>query len=615
MSTGANLKNGCARDDRFERLARNPFMLAQLTERAAAGKGFADNRAMLMRGLAERLFERELDEGRQPDELTRDKRATFAAAMDALSRLAFAAQDRGEGTSLTETQAAAVPLDLGPLRRDQAIKLALDATVLEQAQINSQGKTEPGYAFYHQLVQEFFAANELLRQFCADPDLAKYCRVEWRTEKFGVAELKPDEALEPPPTTGWEETVMLAASLAGDDTPRFITAVQKENLPLAGLCLADIGADRDQVKSLAEKTRPELLTRQRNNGAHLRARIAAGLALGEMGHPELPPRQFEFEGRRVWAIAPPMQPVREGEFIRGSEPGKSKYANEFTIERRVNLPAFGIGRYPVTNAEYRFFIEDGGYKNDRWWSDAGREWKKGGPDAHKGAMEQWLRTRTILRQQKDVDQYLAQFGWRPQDIRYYKEVAQLSDEDAMQRARQQFERPFDRPAFWDDRELASPARPIVGINWFEADAYCRWLSAITSREIHLPSEMEWEKAARGADGREYPWGDKFDSALCNTVESHIWKTTRVGLYPGGVAPFGLFDASGNVWEWTSDWYQMYPGGEPSDEFGEKFRVLRGGAWCNRHGLARCAYRSWYFPDFFGNDVGFRVLSPGSISGF
>jgi formylglycine-generating enzyme required for sulfatase activity len=165
------------------------------------------------------------------------------------------------------------------------------------------------------------------------------------------------------------------------------------------------------------------------------------------------------------------------------------------------------------------------------------------------------------------------------------------------------------------------------VNWHEAEAYCRWLTAVTQQTFRLPTEAEWEKAARGGlpsplqgEGpgmrvREYPWGEKFDATRCNTVESHIYTTTPVGLYPGGVSPFGLFDASGNVWEWTADWYQMYPGGEPSDDLGEKFKVVRGGSWGSDRSLARCACRGRFVPGYFSYGIGFRVLSPGSISGF
>jgi formylglycine-generating enzyme required for sulfatase activity len=190
-------------------------------------------------------------------------------------------------------------------------------------------------------------------------------------------------------------------------------------------------------------------------------------------------------------------------------------------------------------------------------------------------------------------------------------MVKLSEEEARQQARQLFERPFDRPAFWDDPDLSSPARPVVGVNWHEAEAYCRWLSHVTGRLFRLPGELDWEKAARGADGRAYPWGNDFDAGRCNSQESHIFTTTPVGLYPDGCSPYGLFDASGNAWEWTVSWYQAYPGSQAqSDDFGERFRVVRGGAWSFNRGFVRAACRSRYVPVGFDDLSGFRVSSPG-----
>ena len=605
-------------DDRFERLARNPFMLSLLADRCQEGRPFTGSRAQLMDDLACRLIERELQAGRQPDALTADPRTTLQAEMETLSRLAFAMQARGEGTSLSWADATRVQLgDRGQLRLmlDDVLGLAVDGTVLER--VEGQAETAV-YAFYHHLLQEYFAARELLRRFRTGKNLAKTWRVPWRRYQFLLRQglprrLRPGERVEPPPVTGWEETVTMAAGLAGKDTPRLVAAVRKGNLPLAGRCLAEAGTGRPELESLAGQTRAALLVRQRSGAAHLRARIDAGLALGQVGHPDLQPQPFEFEDRTVWAILPALQEVAAGEFIRGSDRAdEDAYADEYTSERRVTLPAFRIGRYPVTNAEYAFFVEDGGYRDDRWWSEAGRRWKQGGPDAHTGAMEDWLRFRALL-QDQDLEQIAKRLSWRPQELRFWKEVVQLSDEEARGRAEQLFDRPFDRPGYWDDRTLNSPGRPVVGVNWYEAQAYCCWLAAVAGREFRLPTETEWEKGARGTDGRAYPWGDEFDPALCNTVESHVYTTTPVGLYPGGVSPCGLFDAGGNVWEWTADWYRMYPGGDESEDFGEKFRAVRGGSWYGGRRLARCACRGRNVPDDFDGGVGFRLVSPGSFS--
>jgi formylglycine-generating enzyme required for sulfatase activity len=596
-----------AGDDRFERMARNPFMLSLLVDRFEEGEAVTANRAELMDDLARRLIDYELSGyGLQPDPLTADPQRTLEAALAALGRLAFAMQARGEGTGLSRALAAQIPLGDAQeldLSLDQLLGLATDATVLEVVEGDDQDRI---YAFYHHLLQEYFAARELLRQFRAGGRLGKYWRVPWRRWQFVPRRLAPGQQLDPPPVTGWEETTVMAAGLAGEDVGRLVAAVRQLNLPLAGRCLAEIGPEREELQDLVKSLRAELLDRQRSPQAHLRARIAAGLALGDVGHPELRPRAFQVGGRTVRAIAPPLQAVPAGEFKRGSDrTDQHAYPDEITAQRRVRLPAFSIGRYPVTNGEYRFFVEDGGYRDERWWDEAGQAWKRGGGQAHAGAIEQWLSFRALL-QEQDLDEAARRLGWRPQMLDYWRAVVQLSDEGARERAQQVFERSFDRPAFWDDPELNNPAKPVVGVNWFEATAYCRWLSTVTGREYRLPTEAEWEKAARGGDGRAYPWGDRFDPGRCNSVESHIFTTTPVGLYPAGVSPYGLFDAAGNTWEWTADWYQAYPGGEAdaSADFGERFRAVRGGSWNDARGRARCGFLLI---------VGFRVVSPGSVA--
>jgi formylglycine-generating enzyme required for sulfatase activity len=180
------------------------------------------------------------------------------------------------------------------------------------------------------------------------------------------------------------------------------------------------------------------------------------------------------------------------------------------------------------------------------------------------------------------------------------------------------------PASWTNR--APPHgledHPVVNVSWYDARDYCQWLSEVTGRSYVLPSEAEWEKGARGSDGRLYPWGDRWDALCCNSMESGPGKTTAVHAYPQGASPYGLLDMAGNVWEWTrslwgtnlerSDYRYRYPyrptdGRENLDARPEEYRVLRGGAFNDFHWLVRCAYRNWYSPygryDFIGLRVG------------
>ena len=216
----------------------------------------------------------------------------------------------------------------------------------------------------------------------------------------------------------------------------------------------------------------------------------------------------------------------------GSENGQE---NEMP-RHRVWVDSFGIGRFPVTNREYRLFIDD---------TDA------------------------------------------------------------------------PSPPFWSDAMFSDPAQPVVGISWDDAIAYCKWLRGQTGKEVRLPTEAEWERAARGArDGALYPWGDE-----------PPWERPYPGYNPetggpqcvGANAPndFGLYDMSEGVHQWCSDYYDPNyysyspEKNPPGASFGKR-RASRGGSWRHRIKFSRCAARSSLPPAFKYADYGFRLaltLSP------
>jgi formylglycine-generating enzyme required for sulfatase activity len=156
--------------------------------------------------------------------------------------------------------------------------------------------------------------------------------------------------------------------------------------------------------------------------------------------------------------------------------------------------------------------------------------------------------------------------------------------------------------------------PVNYVHWDDAAAFCAWASAVTGRNVHLPTEAQWEKAARGTDAREYPWGDAAPTCdLCNCYSERacVNETSRVGAYPLGDSPYGCADMAGNVWEWVHDWYSpsYYAYTEPNNPTGPAhglYRVLRGGGWMSNEWRMRTARRFRGDPTFRCVDLGFRV---------
>lgn len=206
-----------------------------------------------------------------------------------------------------------------------------------------------------------------------------------------------------------------------------------------------------------------------------------------------------------------------GEFILGSDTGNE----DETPQQDIYINAFNIDIYPVSNAEYKDFVDATGHNPPRTWKE----------------------------------------GAYPEGT-------------------------ADHPVIW--------------VTWHDAQAYCEWAGK------RLPTELEWEKAARGTDGRTYPWGETFDSAKCNSKESGLGGTSPVGSYPDGVSPNGAFDMAGNVWEWTADWYEAYRGSlYELARYGEQYKVLRGGSWFDAQDMVRSSTRKSFDPNQGFSTIGFR----------
>ncbi len=164
---------------------------------------------------------------------------------------------------------------------------------------------------------------------------------------------------------------------------------------------------------------------------------------------------------------------------------------------------------------------------------------------------------------------------------------------------------------WPEIAKTKPNYPVVGVSWDSAVAYAAW------RGMRLPTEAEWEKAARGTTARRWPWGNTFTQRIEDaTVHANVWKQSGahlkpVGTYPTGISPYGAHDMAGNVWEWVADWYSetfyhRSPDRNPKGSPVGSRRVVKGGSWLNPEKLARCSTRIGQYPAIGTSFIGFRL---------
>ena len=378
-------------------------------------------------------------------------------------------------------------------------------------------------AFYHLSVQEFLAAERMIR---IEDNLLPVFRA-----RSTVA--------------GWRPTLMFlfAGKIAGKDPPwgfrllRQLIAEQNRAAVKANpapavfvaealdLCLAKNYAVPEDLKESFRRLAQDAI----EDEVELQARQALGLTLGRVGDPRI----FDLRDPRAYVEVP------AGTYPHGDK-GR-------TVE--IARP-FWIGRYPVTNQQYAAFIAAGGYADRQWWSEGGWSWVE------------------------DEEEVFA-------SLRAFLKVKKKKTD----------------PYGWHDRRWNAPNQPVVGVSFWEAEAFCAWAGG------RLPTEEEWEAAARGQGGLVHPWGNEWQDGICNAAEVGLGVTSPVGLFPRArQTDLAIEDLAGNVWEWCTNFLN------PADEQDrDDARAVRGGSWADGRDKLRSAHCIGYGPYDGDYNLGFRVL--------
>jgi len=402
------------------------------------------------------------------------------------------------------------------------------------------------YTFPHRTFQEYLAACHLTDHGFPD-DLADLLRADpqrWREATL----LAGAKAARGTASAAWN----LAEALCyRDPPPAGEPTILPDEADAWGALLAAqtlLENERERLAPVSERNAPKL--------ERVRGWLLASVTQGW-----LPPVDRALAGEALSALGDPrdlneLVEVPAGPFLMGSRDDDERARADEKPQHRVTLPAFRIGRYPVTNAQYLRFVQATGRK---WRSDVGRQ---------------------------------------------------------------------------PERATC----PAAYVSWHDARAYCEWLTDVwraagkiaADEVVRLPTEAEWEKAARGglpspsqgegAGVRVYPWGDEWDGTRCNTEELGLGDTTPVGIFPEGASPCGCLDMAGNVWQWTiSLWgedfseprfkypYDPADGRENLEAGDDMLRVVRGGAFYFDRSAARCAFRYGIDPHFVWYALGFRVV--------
>jgi len=501
------------------RLASNPLLLTILALISRQWAKLPESRVSLYDRYLETLIE-SWNRARSLDKSAVGVELDYESTLDVLGFLALRIHENSPHTGLATTNEIEKWLieyfesenrDLKPVRAKEKSREFLQSVRLYSNLLVERGQGL--YGFIHLTFEEMLAAYGLVQ----------IGQINLRNAIEYIRKYVADPA--------WREIILLFVGILGvlNRTPRFagevvraimdINVEKKDeglNIVLAGYCLADVG-EKGIGANVADEVKKQLIELHHDSFLQPHIQSEAGNVLGRARWK--PDDLDEFIT------------VHRGKFLFGSN-------NQVEIIERN----FSVGKYPITNVQYKSFIEDNGYSNQRFWT---------------------------------VD------GWR-----------WLQENEAT------------NPIYWESTKWNNPLSPVVGISWYEANAYCKWLSEKIERNVFLPTAKQWERVARGKEGRNYPWGNQLSKKALNSFD--YWKesderaTTVVTQFPMGVSVDGVYDLCGNVWEWTS-----FVSG--------KHYVVYGGSWAERSEKINALLQNAISPATQSNKIGFRVFADFNAS--
>jgi formylglycine-generating enzyme required for sulfatase activity len=499
------------------------------------------------------------------------KALSFPVGPDGQARLTMPADEAG--TILATALRGIGNHSVDPSR---ALQTALNLDILGQERMKIR--------FAHPSLQHLFAAFG-----CTVDEIVALAESEQRYPS------PPNETGLPPGMTApsyadhrYEEVFEFAAQLRGTEIPDRLLRVDPVRAARAYLSI------RPELESPAAGKIVEKLEKELDGVRGHRQRSAVIAALGDLGWRLPGPRRG---GTRA------MTQVPAGEWRLGLRMADERSARGVASEfRLVELPAFRISRFPVANAEYAEFIDHGGYDDKLYWTPEGWEWRM-----RTRAVEQfvlgWSQRRNSLRERRaEIVRLLRSGRATPTTAAALVRFTDLRDAEIAEYARGQQARPVVAPRYWEKRELKNPLQPVVGISWFEANAFCEWLSRQLGAVVRLASENEWESACLYSLGLR-------DTADVDRVLTGDFANTGELKYPA-TTPIGTFAAEeqtrqrlpveflGNVFEWVFDHYA------PGDH---NRRIVKGGSWRHDGWRAHPAYRGRGDVDTQNDDIGFRYV--------